>query len=447
LPKLWDGIYTDMNNKKTEQKSKTAVVYPGQCSGEITIPPSKSFAHRAIICAALAEGVSHISNVAYSEDIKATVACMRKLGAEITEDGDTLTVNGVGFRSAIERNVMNNTVIDCNESGSTLRFLIPVFALSDKHCRFTGKGRLMQRPQDVYAEIFAAQNKDFKVSAEYVETFETLTADIFEVRGNVSSQFISGLLFALPLLDGDSIIKILPPFESKSYVDLTLEMLHKFGIETIWLNDSTLMVRGEQTYTACDYRVEGDYSQLAFFGVLAAVNNDLTVKGVELKSDQGDRAVIDILKNFGAKIKTVQNGYKITRNSLTAHEIDLQNCPDLGPVLMVLAALSEGTTIIKNAGRLRIKESDRIAAMETELKKAGVDISSTFDTVTVKGGISNRQKLIADSHNDHRIAMSMAVLATVMTEPVTIDHAEAINKSYPNFFKDLQKTGIKVEYN
>ncbi len=432
-----------MNNKNT---IKNATVFPGKCAGKITIPPSKSFAHRAVICAALAKGESHIRNIAYSQDIKATIECMRKLGAEITESESTLTIKGVGYRSVIERTVMNNTIIDCCESGSTLRFLIPVFALSDKTCRFTGKGRLMQRPQDVYAEIFASQYKDFIVTNDFIETKESLSGGIFKVRGNVSSQFISGLLFALPLMDDDSIINIIPPFESRSYVDLTLELLAKFGIETMWLNENSIMVKGRQTYRACDYTVEGDFSQLAFFGVLAAINNDLTVKGVHHNSRQGDKAVIDILADFGAEIKIVTSGYAITKKELHAHEIDLQNCPDLGPVLMVLAAASQGTTVIKNAGRLRIKESDRIAAMETELKKAGVDISSTFDTVTINGGVPIRRNLSFESHNDHRIVMALSVLATILDEPSTISQANAINKSYPNFFEDLQKIGIKAIY-
>lgn len=426
---------------------KTAVIYPGKCSGEIKIPPSKSMAHRAIICASLAQGISHIDNIAYSEDIKATISCMKQLGAEISVKNDKLEINGIGSLAALQRNAGNYGIINCGESGSTLRFLIPVFALSDKHCVFTGKGRLMQRPQDVYAEIFAAQKKEFKISENKLETFESLSSGIFEVRGNVSSQFISGLLFTLPLLDGDSIIKVIPPFESKSYVSLTLDLLEKFGIETAWLNDNTLMVKGGQIYKAADYTVEGDFSQLAFFGVLAAINNELTINGSNPYSKQGDSAIIDILKNFGAEVSVIGKRYHISCPKATAHEIDLANCPDLGPVVTVLAAMSEGTTVIKNAGRLRIKESDRISAMETELKKAGVDISSTFDTITVNGGIDKNGDYVFESHNDHRIVMSMSVLATILNKPAIVKGANAINKSYPNFFDDLRKLNIKVEYN
>lgn len=428
--------------------NKTAVIRPGKCSGEVRIPPSKSMAHRAIICAALASGTSRISNIAYSEDIKATISCMEKLGAEINQSADTLEITGVGSLAALQRNVSNGTVVDCNESGSTLRFLIPVFALADTHCIFTGQGRLMQRPQTVYEEIFAEQKKKFQISEDRIETFETLSSGVFQVRGDISSQFISGLLFTLPLLPDDSIIKITPPFESRSYVNLTLELLQKFGIETVWLNDNTLMIKGGQTYAAFDYTVEGDYSQLAFWGVLAAVNNDLTITGVNPASRQGDSVIIDILKAFGAEVTSISNGYKICRRDLKGCEIDLENCPDLGPVLTVLAALADGTTVIKNAGRLRIKESDRILAMETELKKAGVDITSTTDTITIKGGV---ERVVADGyqffgHNDHRIVMSMAVLATVLGQPSTIENANAINKSYPNFFEDLQQAGIAVKY-
>lgn len=436
-----------MKTSNITQTGKTAVIHPGKCSGEIKIPPSKSMAHRAIICAALASGVSHIGNIAYSEDIRATIGCMEKLGAEIKQNTDTLTITGVGSLAALRRNIGNSTVVDCNESGSTLRFLIPVFALADKHCIFTGKGRLMQRPQTVYEEIFAEQHKEFKVSADKIETFETLSAGIFEVRGNISSQFISGLLFTLPLLSEDSIIKIIPPFESRSYVNLTLEILQRFGIKTVWLNDNALMIKGKQTYSACDYTVEGDYSQLAFWGVLAAVNNDLKITGVDTDSKQGDSIIIEILQRFGAEVKTLPDGYQISRRKLKGCEIDLENCPDLGPVLTVLAAMADGTTIIKNAGRLRIKESDRILAMETELRKAGVDISSTRDEITIKGGVEKAANGCAFfGHNDHRIVMSLAVLSTLLDKPSTIENADAINKSYPNFFEDLQKAGIKVKY-
>ena len=438
-----------MKTQETSKTTKTAVIHPGKCSGEVKIPPSKSMAHRAIICAALAGGTSRISNIAYSEDIKATISCMKKLGAEIKQADNTLEITGVGSLATLQRNVSPGVVVDCNESGSTLRFLIPVFALADKHCIFTGKGRLMQRPQTVYEDIFTEQKKEFKVSADKIETFETLSAGIFEVQGNISSQFISGLLFTLPLLSGDSIIKIIPPFESRSYVNLTLELLQKFGIEIVWLNENALMIKGGQTYSACDYTVEGDYSQLAFWGVLAAINSGLKITGVNPASRQGDSVIIDILKDFGADVKAITDGYQISGGRLTGCEIDLENCPDLGPALTVLAAMADGTTIIKNAGRLRIKESDRILAMETELRKAGVAISSTADTVTIKGGVAKTSAAgyTFFGHNDHRIVMSMAVLATVLGQPSAIENANAINKSYPNFFDDLQQAGIEVEYN
>lgn len=423
-----------------------AEIFPGSSSGEISIPPSKSFSHRAILCAALAQGESHISNVAFSEDIRATIACVKQLGAQVQKNGDTLLINGVGFRSVIERNVTEHMVIDCNESGSTLRFLIPVFALSGKHCRFTGKGRLMQRPQEVYAHIFAGQKKDFLVSESFIETFDSLEAGVFTVNGNISSQFISGLLFALPLLDGDSIIKIEPPFASRSYVNLTLEMLRQFGIETVWLNDYALMIKGNQIYSPQTYRVEGDYSQLAFFAVLAAVNHDLTLTDVNPISRQGDRAILDILKAFGASVQPVRNGWRVQHAPLTAHTIDLEDCPDLGPVLMVLAALSTGTTVIHNAGRLRLKESDRIAAMETELRKVGVEISSSQNTVTIQGGLRQKEPTVFDGHNDHRVVMSLAVLASVLPNPSLIRGADAINKSYPDFFNDLRRLGISADY-
>lgn len=417
-----------------------AKVFPGKCSGKVTIPPSKSMAHRAIICASLAKGVSRIDNVAYSQDILTTIDGMRTLGAEIIKHDDFLEVTGIGKITACQKRE-----IFCNESGSTLRFFIPLFSLCDQPITFSGKGRLMDRPQSVYQEIFEKQGLPFIHKNGTISINGAIHSGEFVLDGDVSSQFISGLLFALPLCEGSSTVVIKEPFESRSYVNLTLQMLEYFGIEAGFTASDTIYIKGNQQYHSGCYSVEGDFSQLAFFACLAALNNDLEICGVHHNSRQGDKAIMKILKQAQVAFKEVVNGYAVFKSSTSATEIDLADCPDLGPILCVLAAFSDGNTHIKNAGRLRIKESDRIAAMECELKKLGVNIRSEDNDIYIAGKPTYEGGVIFDGHNDHRIVMSLAVAATLCQQPCTIKDAQAVRKSYPQFFDDLQRVGIEVE--
>ena len=417
-------------------------VFPGTAKGVVRIPPSKSLAHRAIIAASLADGQSMLTNIELSEDIKATAECMRLLGASLNFCGSRLIVDGIGGLQGLKK-VDQALTIDCGESGSTLRFLLPVFALSEACCRFVGRGRLLARPQSVYQEIFTAQGLKFQQEETAIEVCGTLTPGTYQLRGDVSSQFISGLLFSLPLLAADSKIKIVPPLESRSYINLTVSALRGFGIKIEWLDQYTLNIPGNQQYVAAAYEVEGDFSQLAFWAVLGACGGDLNLSGVYPDSLQGDKAIIQILQNCGSNISETCAGYHVSKTQNQGSKIDLADCPDLGPILTVLGACSTGKTEIFNAGRLRIKESDRISAMESELKKLGIDIQSTDDSITIVGGASHGG--IVEGHNDHRVVMSLAVLAALGTEPVIIQGAEAINKSYPGFFTDLQSVGIKIE--
>lgn len=416
------------------------IVYPSKViDSKIKIPPSKSLAHRAIICASLASGVSIINNVDFSDDIVATINNMRSLGAKIDIDDDILTIVGS------ELTVLNNNVIDANESGSTLRFLIPLFSLFDQKIKFIGSKRLLERPLNVYEEIYKKQGLIFNKQNDCLITDGKLKAGTYEVKGNISSQFISGLLFTLPLLDNDSKIVITDLFESKSYVELTIDILKKFNVDIILNEDNTIDIKGGQHYQATNYTVEGDYSQIAFFAVLGCINNGLITTGMNTNSIQGDREVIDIIKAMNGVVSETLNGYIFKKSELTGTTIDLKNCPDLGPALMVLAALSKGTTKIINAGRLRIKESDRIKAMETELRKLNVDISSDYETVTINSSNIKVLNNEIDGHNDHRIVMAMSILATIADQPLKINGANAINKSYPDFFKDLSNLNVKVE--
>lgn len=409
-------------------------------SGNITIPPSKSLAHRAIICACLAPGRSVISNIDYSVDIRATIEGMRHLGASIKEDKDTLFIDG------IETFQYDGDVVNCHESGSTLRFFFPLFSLTGKRATFSGSKRLIERPQNVYEMLFQEQGIDFVRTYPNIIIDGRLKPGELTLKGNVSSQFITGLLFALPLLEADSKIHIEPPFESRSYVDLTIQMLKRFQIIVEYEDAYTLAIKGNQQYQPTDVLVEGDYSQLVFWASLGVLNHSVETHGLDLHSLQGDKKTIDIFQSMNAGIKVLDDGYQFCPGTLNGTVIDLNDCPDLGPMLFALATQANGKTTFQNAGRLRIKESDRIEAMETELKKLGCSISSTFGTVTITGPVKLQGNVTLHGHNDHRIVMALSILATIADEPITIDDAQAISKSYPGFFKDLASCGIFIEF-
>lgn len=409
-------------------------------SGNITIPPSKSLAHRAIICACLAPGRSVISNIDYSVDIRATIEGMRHLGASIKEDKDTLFIDG------IETFQYDGDVVNCHESGSTLRFFLPLFSLTGKRATFSGSKRLIERPQNVYEMLFQEQGIDFVRTYPNIIIDGRLKPGELTLKGNVSSQFITGLLFALPLLEADSKIHIESPFESRSYVDLTIQMLKRFQIIVEYEDAYTLAIKGNQQYQPTDVLVEGDYSQLVFWASLGVLNHSVETHGLDLHSLQGDKKTIDIFQSMNAGIKVLDDGYQFCPGTLNGTVIDLNDCPDLGPMLFALATQANGKTTFQNAGRLRIKESDRIKAMETELKKLGCSISSTFGTVTITGPVKLQGNVTLHGHNDHRIVMALSILATIADEPITIDDAQAISKSYPGFFKDLASCGIFIEF-
>lgn len=415
-------------------------VYPAKKSGSVVIPPSKSVAHRAIIASCLADGESIIRNVSESEDMKATIRAMEALGAKIVRDGDTLKIhgmNGVPKKEAV--------TADCGESGSTLRFLIPLFSLCGGDVTFIGSKRLMERPQDVYETLFEKQGLSF-ARGERLKLHGAVCGGELIIRGDISSQFITGLLFTLPLLDRDSVIHILPPFESASYVKLTLRVLESFGIRAEFSDTYTLFIPGNQTYQPRDYTVEGDFSQLAFWAVRGAIGAKTVCAGVDLKSEQGDKVILDHIAQVGADVSVADKTAVILPGALCFAEIDLADCPDLGPVLTVLGAFCQGGMRIMNAGRLRIKESDRIEAMETELLKLGVDIESDENSITVHGRMPMTAPVTVYAHNDHRIAMSLAVFAASAEQPVTIEGAECVKKSYPDFFEVLESTGVTVIY-
>ena len=410
--------------------------------GIIMAPPSKSMAHRAVLCAALAKGTSHIRNLEFSKDIAATLAAAGQLCARVTTGGNDAIVEGLGRFLPVE------APVDCCESGSTLRFLIPLASLTGQEVTFVGRGRLMERPQSVYEALYREQGLRFVQSPSGLTVEGALSSGDYTLAGNVSSQFISGLLFALPLLAGDSTLHLIPPVESRSYIEMTRAAQAAFGVTSHWLDDTTLCIPGGQQYHPRDYIVEGDYSQAAFLAVLGAVKGGITLTGLAAETLQGDAAILDILRRCGAKFTRTEAGLVFEQASLHGVDIDLADCPDLGPVLMVLGLLCEGTTVIRNAERLRIKESDRIAAMEAELRACGGVLSSEGGTITVQGCKPRLHAPEAplSGHNDHRVVMSLTVLALAADIPLAINEAEAVQKSWPHFFDALKPLGVEVHY-
>ena len=411
-------------------------------AGRIAAPPSKSMAHRAVLCAALAKGTSHLHHLAFSKDISATLGAAARLCARVTTGENDAVVEGLG------RFLPVDAPVDCCESGSTLRFLIPLAGLTGQEVTFTGRGRLMERPQSVYKTLYEQQGLRFEQGADRLTVEGALTPGEYELAGNVSSQFISGLLFALPLLDGDSTLHLIPPVESRSYIDMTRAVQAAFGVTSRWLDGNTLALPGRQHYHPCDYAVEGDYSQAAFPAVLGAVCGGVTVTGLSPDTLQGDAVILDLLRRCGAQFTREGDAVTFAKAPLHGVDIDLADCPDLGPVLMVLGLLCEGTTVIRNAERLRLKESDRIAAMEAELQACGGVLESEGGTITVHGCAEHLHapEGILHGHNDHRVVMSLAVLSAAAGLPLTVDDAEAIQKSWPNFFAAIRPLGVEVEY-
>ena len=411
-------------------------------AGRIAAPPSKSMAHRAVLCAALAKGTSHLHHLAFSKDISATLGAAARLCARVTTGENDAVVEGLG------RFLPVDAPVDCCESGSTLRFLIPLASLTGQEVTFTGRGRLMERPQSVYKTLYQQQGLRFEQGADRLTVEGALTSGEYELAGNVSSQFISGLLFALPLLDGDSTLHLIPPVESRSYIDMTRAVQAAFGVTSRWLDETTLALPGRQHYRPRDYDVEGDYSQAAFPAVLGAVCGGVTVTGLSPDTLQGDAVILDILHRCGAQFTREGDTVTFAKAPLHGVDIDLADCPDLGPVLMVLGLLCEGTTVIRNAERLRLKESDRIAAMEAELRACGGVLESEGGTITVHGCAEHLHapEGILHGHNDHRVVMSLAVLSAAAGLPLTVDDAEAIQKSWPNFFAAIRPLGVEVEY-
>ena len=406
--------------------------------GSVTAPPSKSDVHRAIFCAALSGGRCTISPVALSNDIKATIGCVEALGAKTKIVNDVLTVDGTD----IFKN--KSAVLDCTESGSTLRFLIPIAATGGVEAEFRGSGSLVTRPIGLYSEILPQKGVTLESEGGLpLKISGQLKSGIYRVPGDISSQFISGLLFALPLLRGDSDIVLTSPIQSAGYINMTIRTMEKFGIE-VDVTDTGWHVRGSQHYIPSDYRTDGDWSQAAFYLVSGAVNGEITVKNLNTDSKQGDRKIAELLREFGAEVIQEADSVTVKKSGMKAIEINASQIPDLVPALAVCAAFAEGTTKITNAERLRIKESDRLKSTAALINSLGGEAVELAGGLEITGGNS----LIggtAKGFNDHRIVMSAAVCAAGSQNPIICTDALSVNKSYPQFFEDYNSVGGKAE--
>ena len=413
------------------------LIKPSKLSGTVTVPPSKSDCHRAIICGALSMGKCTISPISLSEDIKATISCINALGAETEIKGDTLTIDSSHLFSRCKAD------FNCNESGSTLRFFIPVAGALGIEGTFTGSGLLPQRPIGIYLDTLPKQGVECETEGGLpLKIKGQLKSGTFEIPGNVSSQFVTGLLLALPLLDGDSKIILTSPLESVGYINMTIDTMKRFGVD-VEVTDYGYFVKGSQHYTPQDYTVQGDWSQAAFFMVAGALGGEITVNGIDPNSTQGDKEICNLLKRFGADVTTTENSVTVKKSNLRGIDIDASQIPDLVPVLAVCGAGATGVTKIYNAERLRIKESDRLKTTMEAINNLGGMVAQLDDGLLIQGvGSLNGGK--AEGCNDHRIIMASAVASIIARNDVIVTDSHAIKKSYPDFFGDFKKLGGNV---
>lgn len=411
-------------------------IKPNSLCGNVKAISSKSDAHRGIICASLADKKTKIFISETSQDIEATISCVKALGANIEKNGNLYEISPI-------KKINKNSVLDCSESGSTLRFLLPVVAALGAEATFQGRGRLPERPMGLITELLEKKGNSFNSNTLPLKVSGKTQPGEFEIEGNVSSQFISGLLFSLPLLADKSRIKLLSKLESAAYVDMTISTLKRFGIDIECKKDGYEIASSFKYLSPHEYVVEGDWSNSAFFLVAAALAGKIMMNGLDFESKQSDKAILDILNLAGVKPEISGSNITIKKSTLKPFSADVSQYPDLFPIMAILACGAKGKSLLYNAKRLRIKESDRIKTTKELILALGGNAEETEDSLIIygtgklKGGYVN-------SYNDHRIAMSAYIASTICEECVILDGAEAVNKSYPDFLRDFENVGGKV---
>lgn len=408
-------------------------ITPSPLSGEVTVPPSKSAAHRNIICAALTSGESIVSPACHSEDIDATIGCVKSLGATVTEKNGAFYIIGINRDEALGKEV----TLDCGESGSTLRFMIPIAAALGANATFIGHGRLPLRPITALTDILSANSVVCSSEKLPLTIKGKLDVNDYPISGNISSQYLTGLLFAIGINGGTA--KLTTPLQSAGYIDLTMKIMSNFGVK-ITENNGTYSASGD--FTPTNTVIEGDWSQACFFLSAGALGGEIKIKGLDFGSTQGDMSVTELYKKFGAETEIKENSLFVKSNKLNAIEIDCSQIPDAVPALAVVAAMSRGKTKIYGGERLRIKETDRIKTVADGLTAMGIKVEELKDGMIITGGKPKGSRVIGTG--DHRIVMAFSVLAAYAEGETVIEGYKAINKSYPLFFEDFKKLGGKA---
>lgn len=409
-------------------------IQPGVLHGSLPAIPSKSDAHRLLICAALAEGKTRLRMSGSSEDIDATKDCLTALGASIAAEEDALQVSPITVSGGVPH-------LDCGESGSTLRFLLPVAAAVAEEVSFAGHGRLPQRPIGALLDAMGENGVSFTADRLPLTTNGKLRPGTYEIPGDISSQYITGLLLALPKVGGGE-VRLTTPLRSAGYIDITIAAMARFGVAVERTPEGFRVPAGTGYVSPGEVPVEGDWSNAAFFLAAGAIGGDVTVTGIDRGAMQGDKRVVKLLRDFGANVEQTESTVRVCGGALRGCGIDIDGVPDLLPILSVVAACAEGETLFYNAARLRLKESDRLESTTAMLRalggraEAGPDWLRVYGTPLAGGAV--------DACHDHRIAMSAAIAAAVCAGSVTICDAMCAGKSYPKFYEDLSRLGAMV---
>ncbi len=406
-------------------------------TGDIDAISSKSQGHRILICAALADKPTNIILEKSSVDIDTTISCLKELGAKIEKNGINITVNPIKKISKIP-------TLNCMESGSTFRFMVPVAAALYNKVDFTGEGRLPERPMSELTDAMILHGAAFTREKLPFTITNSFAGGVFELPGDISSQYISGLLFAAPLLNEDVEIRLTTKLESRNYVEMTIDAMEQFGIQIDRLENGFLVKRGQRYKSSGDITIEGDWSNAAFFLAAGAIGSKVTVRKLNMNSTQGDKEIINILKKFGAKVEVGNDYVSVSPANLKGITLDISEVPDSLPILSIVASHAIGETNFINAKRLRLKESDRLITSRTMVENLGGIVEEGKESLKVVG-VGKLEGGTTESFNDHRLAMASAIASIISEDRVIIKDAEAVNKSYPKFYEDFISLGGNID--